>query len=248
MAKAKDWHEQDLFWKMIAPYMFPQKRWENTPKEVDNIASLLELKSGDCLLDLCCGPGRHSLEFARRGFRVTGVDRTSLYIRQARKKVKELKAEFIVGDMRKFCRPKAFDAVLNMFTAFGYFKSQADDYRVAKNVYKSLKPGGKFMLELMAKEILARIFQERGWHKEKDGTIFLEERKISDNWGWIDTNWILLKGNKMTKFNISHRIYSAVELSNLLKDCGFKKVKVFGNLEGIPYDHKAQRMVAIAYK
>ncbi|MEK7310067.1 MAG: class I SAM-dependent methyltransferase [Planctomycetota bacterium] len=243
----KDWYEQDVFWKTFEPYMFNEKL-ERTPKEIDAIISLLELKRGACVLDLCCGPGRHSLELARRGFRVTGVDRTAAYLQKARRKAKGLRIEFVRADMREFCRPKAFNAVINMFTSFGYFKDQVDDYKVAKNVYESLKPGGVFMLELMGKEILSRIFQERDWHEEKDGTILLQERKLNDSWGWTDNKWIIIKGAKRIESNVSHRLYSAVELRRLLTDCGFRKVKAYGSLEGVPYDHKAQRLVVIAYK
>lgn len=85
----KDWYEQDVFWKTFESYMFDEKR-KITPKEIDGVISLFGLKRGEHVLDLCCGPGRHSLELARRGFKVTGVDRTSSYLRKARRKAKRL--------------------------------------------------------------------------------------------------------------------------------------------------------------
>lgn len=76
-----------------------------------------------------------------------------------------MKVEFVQDDMREFRRPVAFDAVINMFTSFGYFEDQADDRKVVNNVYESLKPGGSFLLELMGKEVMSRIYQERTWMK-----------------------------------------------------------------------------------
>ena len=76
----KDWHEDDNFWETMAPKLFPEERMKFTPKEVDKIISLLEISPDAYILDLCCGPGRHSLELARRGFKVLGVDRTLKYL------------------------------------------------------------------------------------------------------------------------------------------------------------------------
>ena len=67
------WHEQDVFWQTVP--LFDQERLEAAPQEVDATISMLGIESPAEVLDLCCGVGRHSLEFARRGYRVTGVDR-----------------------------------------------------------------------------------------------------------------------------------------------------------------------------
>ena len=81
----KVWHEDDEFWESFAPKIFAKDLWDNAPVEVEKIISLLRINPGACILDLCCGTGRHSLEFARQGFQVTGVDRTLTYIKEAKK-------------------------------------------------------------------------------------------------------------------------------------------------------------------
>jgi SAM-dependent methyltransferase len=249
MKKNIPWHESDKFWETVDPILFSEQRWLNTPIEIDLLISLLKLKPEAKVLDLCCGVGRHSLELTRKGYQVTGVDRTTRYLRFAKQQAKreKLKIEFILKDMREFCRPNSFDAVINMFTSFGYFENPNDDKRVVKNVYRSLKPGGRFLLELMGKEILARIFLDRNWHEE-NGMLVLEERKLSRNWSWIDNRWILIKGTRKKEFKVSHRLYSAMELINLLKECGFKRAEAFGDLAGAPYDQNAKRLVVVAKK
>jgi SAM-dependent methyltransferase len=249
MRELKSWYQDDHFWKVVEPMLFGKKRVADAGTEVDQLTKLLKLESPAKVLDLCCGPGRHSLELARRGFNVTGVDRTGVYLRRAQKQAagEGLKIEFVQEDMRQFCRPKAFDLTLNLFTSFGYFKSPAEDRRVLVNVHKSLKPGGRLVMDLMGKEIIARIFRERDW-REEDGMLILEERCISQDWSWIDNHWILVRGDKRDEFHVSHRIYSAAELTELLKECGFKKVQIYGNLAGAPYDHMAERLVVVARK
>ncbi len=243
------WHEQDAFWEKWAPIMFHERRWEKTAEEVANIISLLNIGEATSVLDLCCGPGRHSLELARQGFSVTAVDRTKMYLERARKQAETegLKIEFIQDDMRQFCRPSAFDVAINLFTSFGYFEDTNDDKQVAANVYHSLKEKGVFLIDIMGKEVLARIFRERDWY-ELDNTMVLEERKVCANWSWIENRWLMIKDGKMDEWKVSHRLYSATELAALLSDCGFKAIDVYGDLTGTPYDHTAKRLVLVAHK
>ena len=132
------------------------------------------------MLDLCCGPGRHSLEFARRGFRVTGVDRTAHYLTTARAAATRegLTVEFVQEDMRHFHRPAAFDLALNLFSSFGYFEDVANDLRVLQHLHDSLKSGGQVLLEMAGKEPLARMFQPRTWHRHAERDEYLLEERI----------------------------------------------------------------------
>ncbi len=245
----KSWHDDDLFWQTFESEMFTAERLDAAPQEIDQLVGLLDLQPGAKVLDLCCGVGRHSLELARRGFKITGLDRTASYLEQARKKAESenLEVDLVLGDARKFCALEEFDAVINMFTAFGYFEGACDDKRVLLNAYASLKRGGKLLIEMVGKEVLARIFQPRDWH-EHNGRIFLRETEVTQDWSWIKNRWILLEDGEQKEFSFGHRVYSAVELTGLLKRCGFSEVKVFGDLEGSPYDHQAQRLVVVAIK
>ncbi|MHA2315746.1 MAG: class I SAM-dependent methyltransferase, partial [Candidatus Hermodarchaeia archaeon] len=82
----KPWHEQDSFWETFAPVIFNKKVILAAPQEVEQLTNLLNLQQDSIICDMCCGVGRHSLELARRGFKVTGVDRTRSYLQEAKKK------------------------------------------------------------------------------------------------------------------------------------------------------------------
>lgn len=244
-----DWFENDAFWVMMAPFMFDQARWEGTPAEVDAISELLGLGPQTAVLDLACGPGRHSLELARRGHRVTGVDRTRPYLQEARKRAADegLALEFLESDMRSFRRPDSFDVVLSLFTSFGYFKEPAQNLEALRNMYQALHVGGLLLIETMGKEVLARVHQHRDWF-EMDGVFWLQERNVSENWSWMDARWILVNGQVKEEFSFGHWIYSAVELGQMLKEAGFAQVDVYGDIQGRPYDTTARRLVALARK
>ncbi|MCJ7624105.1 MAG: class I SAM-dependent methyltransferase, partial [Anaerolineaceae bacterium] len=233
MNAEKYWHESDDFWETMAPKMFGERAWTSAPEYIENLVRLLDLHPGEAVLDMCCGPGRHSLELTRRGFKVTGVDRTSAYLEMARKRTAEedLDVEYVEEDMRKFCRPDSFDAATLLYTSFGYFEDQDENRQVLVNIHKSLKNGGKLVVDLMGKEILARIFRERDWF-ERDGVIFLEDRKVTRNWTWMENNWIMIRGAKRYEFRLTHWIYSAAEIEALLRQSGFKMVEIYGNITG----------------
>ena len=114
------WYENDKLWEIMEPVMFTDARIAFTSNEVDAIKSMCKINSDEVVLDLCCGIGRHSLELARRGHKVVGVDRTKLYLERARKTAAEehLSIEFVLDDMRTFYRKISFDIVLNMFTIY----------------------------------------------------------------------------------------------------------------------------------
>jgi SAM-dependent methyltransferase len=249
MEKKKRWHDDDDFWMGVDPVLFPKERILRASEEIGKFIKLAKIKKGTHILDLCCGVGRHSIDLAKRGFKVTAVDRTESYLRKAKKRARKerVRINFIKSDMREFRRPNTFNGILNLYTSFGYFEDKDDDRKVAKNMFDSLKRKGKLVIEMMGKEVLARIYRERGW-AERDGIVTLEERKITKNWSWMDNRWIILKGNTRKEFRITHRLYSAVELSELLTECGFLIKNVYGNLNGDAYDHKAIRMIVVAQK
>ncbi len=244
------WFENEDFWQVLEPFFFSAQRLAAAPREVEQTIELLALQPGAQILDLCCGPGRHAVEFARRGFHVTGVDRTRRYLEQARQKAQTagLELELIEQDMRLFSRPGGFDAAINFYTSFGYFDDPDDDRRVLAHVHESLKPGGALVMELLGKEGLARVYSEHRWSEEPDGTLFLEQGSLAADWGRIDNRWILLRDDMRREFRFSLRLYAATELSALLRGVGFAEVAIHGNLQGSPYAVAGPRLVAVARK
>jgi SAM-dependent methyltransferase len=247
-----NWFEDDVLWESLESFLFSQFRSSAiTVREAEQILTLVHPPPGAAVLDLCCGPGRHSLEFARRGFQVTGVDRTARYLATARAAATRegLTVEFVQEDMRYFQRPEAFDLALNLFSSFGYFEDMVEDLRVLQHLHTSLKPGGQVLLEIAGKEPLVRTFQPRTWHRHTERDEYLlEERIIREGWSWIENHWILIRGAEHKVLTFGIRLYSGAELIRSLNAAGFSAVQLYGSLAGTPYDHTAQRLVAMATK
>jgi SAM-dependent methyltransferase len=249
MPEENPWYEQDAFWEVMRPFLFSERHWSEAPAQIEQALILLDAQPGAKILDLCCGPGRHTLELARRGLQVTGVDRTALYLDEARRRaeIEGLKTELVQEDMRSFCRPDAFDGAINLFTSFGYFENAEDNRRVLTNVYRSLRDNGAFVIDMAGKAVVAAGFQERDW-REVDGTVLLEERKISADSSRMDNRWTVLDGPSRKEFHVTHRLYSADEITSLLTECGFAPVDVYGDFSGAAYDQNADRLVVVAHK
>mgnify|MGYP005847582505 FL=1 len=241
------WFEDEEFWNVFAPLMFDEKRWAETSGVVDAIENLAKCGHGDAVLDACCGPGRHSLEFKRRGYRVTGVDLMESYLEAARESARDegLDIEFLRADMREFRRPGGFDLAVNLFNSFGYFEDPAEDLAMLKNIRDSLKPDGRFVLEMLGKETAVRDFIEGEWF-ERDGWTVLTEYSVVGAWEGMKNRWILIRGAERIERSFVQRLYSGAEMTVLLARAGFADIRILGSLEGAPYDRKALSLVALA--
>jgi len=244
-----EWFEDESFWSEFYPYMFPPERFAAAGDQVDQVLALTGCASG-AVLDLCCGPGRHSVALSQRGFTVTGVDRSTFLLNHARQRAAEagVAVEWVQEDMRRFRRPAAFDLACSLFTSFGYFEDEADDLHVLRNVHASLKDSGVFVLEMLGKEWLARAWKDVLCTEYADGTLWIQRPKVVHDWCRIQNEWILLRDGQARTFHFEHAVYSGREIKDRLIDSGFSDVQLFGDLQGSPYGRDALRLVAVARK
>ena len=242
-----EWFADESIWEDLYPFHFPESAFTVADEQVEKILRLAGIGSGK-VLDLCCGPGRHAVALAKRGFAVTGVDRTSFLLERARARAAQanLPVEFVLEDMRRFSRPATFDLIINIFTSFGYFDDRADDLRVLKLVRENLRPGGVFVLEMVSKERLARVFQATTSTELPNGDVLFERHEIVDDWTRVRNRWTLMREGDTRTFEFTHRIYSGQELKDLLASAGLTGARVYGDLAGGAYGFDAQRLVVVA--
>ncbi len=251
--KNTEWFHDADFWNEFAPVMFDEKRWAEVPVVADGIIKLsgLEnrLKEGGKIADLCCGMGRISNELGRRGFSVTGIDITKSYLDAAAEDAaaENLSVEYIHQDVRTFKKPEYFDLAVNLYVSFGYFDSPEDDFLFVKNTFESLKPGGKFIIELLGKETAARDFIE-GEAFDRAGFVVVTEYKILGNWEQLQNIWTISKDTQRMQKIFTQRLYAATELESMLLKAGFSRVEIYGDWDGCRYDEYARMLIVIAQK
>ena len=125
-------------------------------RQVDLMIDRLGLEPGARVLDLACGHGRHAIRLAARGMRVTGLDLSEVFLERARDDARAagVDVRWVHADMREIPFEDEFDAVVNIFTAFGYLEDDAEDARVIDAVARALVPGGAFLLETIHRDNL----------------------------------------------------------------------------------------------
>ena len=265
MKNSAQWFEDIEFWERFAPIMFDDSHWGEVAQVADAVTRLSRfnlygetpgnewkepLTSPPKILDLCCGLGRISTELAKTGFDVTGVDLTKSFLDAAAEdaEYEKLKIEYIRSDARDFLRPDYFDTIINLYISFGYFRDQNDDFAVLRNVYKSLKKGGCFIIETLGKEIAVRDFIEAEWF-ERAGFTMLTEYEPLDSWTYLKNRWILFdKSGKRTEKYFIQRLYAASELKTALLNTGFDTVEIYGDWDESPYDQNASKLIAVGRK
>ena len=249
-----EWYEDAAFWKDTRAFIFPDSRMAAASEELDGIHALLVrevgfgLTAGTRVLDVPCGPGRHSVAAAERGCVVTGVDLTRAHVEAARERADAAGVEVttVEADMYRHRFTGTFDVALNLFSSIGYTCDERDDARLLDTVHGVLRPGGALVVDTMSKEILARIF-EPVRYLEFGGWIAKVTVRVEDAWRVVRTRMELTRESEDRVVEFRHAIYGASDLVRLMEAAGFD-VSVFGGYGGQAYDHEAERLVLIGQR
>ncbi len=198
-----------------------------TEAEIDAFLELVDVAPGSCILDLCCGQGRHLLELARRGFgNLYGVDRSHYLISRAKRVARQqgFAATFREGDARKLrFRDNTFDLVYLAGNSFGYFESAEDDIAVLAELRRILKPSGQLLIDFTDGDFLRRNFEQRSWEWIDKNYFVCRERTLSRDSERLISREVIThskKGVVADQF-YAERLYNADQLGSLLSDNGF---------------------------
>ena len=242
----KNWFE-DFFhgiandlWRKALPEM-------HTGAEADFLEKYVGRKAR--VLDVPCGFGRHSLELARRGHHVTGVDLSVEFIAEAREAAKaaKLKAEFRVGDMRRLQLDGGFDLACCLGNSFGYLEFD-DMVAFVRGVAGALKPGGRFVIETgMAAESVLPTFKEREWW-QVDDILFAVENRYQADVSCLETEATFVRNGKTEVRKWWHWVYTVGEIRRLLGQAGLEVSGLFSGPDGQPYKAGSPDLILVAEK
>lgn len=236
MAWYKEWFGEEYL------ELYAHRDEGEAERHVEFVESLFDRRPG-AVLDLACGAGRHTAALRRHGVRTLGVDLSITLLAQAPDLPR------VAGDMRGLPFGTAsFDWVLNFFTSFGYFETEAENRQVLAEVARVLVPGGRFLIDLFnrhrvletlepaeTRTIAGRRVEIERWYDERSARINKRIRLTGGEYPY-------------RTFVESVRAYTAAEVSSALADAGLSVTERFGSFSGEAFDRTSPRLILVARK
>ena len=258
MSIPSNWYESffhgvtlDLWRRAIPP--------EQTKAEAEFLIANLNCAPGAHLLDVPCGNGRLTIELAKRGYKVTGIDIAEEFIDEARSTGAALlnrsadadgtdldtSAEFILGDMRNVQGESIYDGAFCFGNSFGFLE-YADMEKFLAGVACALKPGARFIVNTaMAAESVLPDFEEQSCHEMGDIVMTVKERYLADE-SCVDSEYIFERNGTTESRKAKHWIYTVAEIRRLLERAGFRVLACYGSLQCEPYKLGSRELFVVA--
>jgi len=205
----------------------------------------LGLRSGSRVLDVPCGDGRISLELARGGIRILGVDRCPESVRRARRRLRAagLPGRFEVGDMRELRTDERFHAVFNWWGSFGYYDDDTN-LAILRGFVDRVVPRGRVLIHQINRERVLREFRHR--MSADYGRVKIETRNEWDPVSQrIEGRWTITSGRRRQRCRSSMRVYTRAQMTRLMQAAGLDVVGVYGDVDGRPYDRGTRLMATV---
>ncbi|WP_166240415.1 class I SAM-dependent methyltransferase [Paenibacillus turpanensis] len=216
--------------------VYKHRDMEGAAAEVKAMINWLKLPDQATVLDLCCGTGRHSQALAEAGYRVTGVDLSDRLLEEAHKTNSDGKIRFVRGDMRHVPLEGPFDAVVNLFTSFGYFDEERENQLVLREIARLLKPEGRFIIDyLNAPYIAERLVP---YSEREDGGVRIEERRSLED-GFVRKRISIRSAEAPEQerhYMEQVKLYGLADFKRLLKGTGLLLDRIYGGYDGSEYD------------
>jgi SAM-dependent methyltransferase len=219
------------------------------------------------ILDVACGWGRHTMQFALNGHRVTGVDLNAEFLEEARHEAAEngisvspddakvtppeSGVKFVKRDMRTLDGSGDFDVAVCLFTSFGYFSDPEENMEVLRSVHDCLKPRGQFLLDVDNPELY--VTKGTGQSSQAltdsngEGILVTKQSEFDFDRGRRIVRFVF--DDPSLNIYLECQLYTLEALIGMLEDTGFVVSKTqYGNYDGQNYGSKSPRLIVKARK
>jgi SAM-dependent methyltransferase len=222
---------------------------EMAAEEARVLRKILKLRRGSRVADVPCGDGRISLELARAGCRVVGVDACEPSVRRARRQFRNagLPGTFHHGDMRNLRLPREFNAVINWWGSFGYFDDETNR-QVLKGFADILVSGGRVLIDQVNRERILRQFMKKVVSEDYYGVRVTTSNSWDTRRQRINGSWLFERGGKRTRRRSSIRLYTPAQMETLMKSAGLALEFFCDGTTGLPFTRGSRRMSAVGRK
>ena len=255
------WDDPHISKQMLDVHLNPDieaasRKAETIDRSVPWLIQTLGLKTGASLLDLGCGPGLYASRFARAGFGVTGVDYSRRSIGYASNHAKENNLE-IVYRYENYLNLTDEDQYDAAFLIYGDFCPLNPEQRsmLLKNIYRALKPNGKFVLDVSTREHRMKHGNKNGWYAAesgfwKPGPHLVLEAGFDYPEGsiWLDQYAVIEADEKISVYRNWFQDYTPESITAELVQGSFAVESIWADLTGTPYTPESEWIGVITHK
>jgi SAM-dependent methyltransferase len=256
------WNDPYIAQQMLKAHLDPNmdaasRKPETIERSVAWMVDQLKLGNGSRFLDLGCGPGLYTIRLARRGLAVTGMDFSLNSLEYARLQARQenLSIDYILQDYLTLDFEGEFDAACLIYFDLGVF-SKANRERLLPRIARALKPGGRFVFDVIAEKSREKTQEATRWEVCPSGGFWRSGAHLvlsqvflyPEDKAYLDRYLVIDDSGSLAIYNIWEHYFTVEMLQSDLKAAGFTEVQVWNDLTGTPYAECAGSMGVIARK
>lgn len=238
------WDDEHISKQMLKAHLDPEcsgasRRLSFINKSVSWIKETVPPMKYPLLLDVGCGPGIYAEQFAQVGFQVTGVDfsKRSIHHAQGSAKNKNLNISYFYQNYLDLKLEKEFDFATMIYCDYGALSTENRKI-ILENVYKHLKPGGKFLFDVFSLEHFEQFQEKKTWEFHSQGGFWRADEHMELNASYKFPNGVTLEqiavisNNKNAVYYLWNTCYTPELLKSEVEFAGFKVCGIFGDVSG----------------
>ncbi|PKL83297.1 MAG: class I SAM-dependent methyltransferase [Ignavibacteriae bacterium HGW-Ignavibacteriae-3] len=234
----KNWFSSDEYLSV-----YRHRDNEDAQKLINHILSETNIIKEGIVLDAACGAGRHSINLAKKGFHVVGFDlsKTLLNIGKSDAQSNNVSIDLFCGDLRNIKLKKKFDLIINLFTSFGYFNTDDENFSFIRTAYDLLNENCYYILDYFNPEYIRNNLVQES--KREFGSKKITERRKIENERVIK-EIIIQNGSALDSFFESVQLYSREKIIGEFEKIGYRCAKIFGDYTGSKFvQSESQRLI-----
>ncbi|MCL6099426.1 MAG: class I SAM-dependent methyltransferase [Bacteroidetes bacterium] len=238
----RNWFNSDQYLEV-----YQHRDYQDATKLLDLIFRNVSLKKNSLILDAACGAGRHLIDLTAKGYNPFGFDLSISLLKKGKTDAEEksIRLNLFRADLRHVALRQKFDLVLNLFTSFGYFHTDSENFSFAQTAFGFLNEGGIYVFDyLNEKYLLKNLIPES--KREIEGKAIIERRKIAE--GRVEKEIIINNHNSENRFVESVQLYSKKKIVDEFEKIGFKLTSDFGDYDGAGFDEENSKRLILFFK
>jgi SAM-dependent methyltransferase len=182
---------------------------------------------------------------------MAGLDLDEAALALARQRAEEARVDiqFAQAEMREIPFRDELDAVINIFSSFGFYDTDEEDAEVLAAVSQALKKGGRLLIDAVNRERILAQYRPTESTEEPDGSQVTTKRELDLMTSRHRVTDVILRpdGREQRRWH-QYRFYTLTEMARNLRTVGLETRQVWGDFDGSPYGLESRRMILLAQK